>query len=231
MVRFKSTAIKGGAVALFALAVVAAAAPAAPAEKFNEQAEGFVREVFNAAKATAAQSGTREEIAQRLAAFVQKRVEINALSRFAVGGYWNRTSAKEQARFKTLFGTHLALMFGRYVGQIVGQKLKIERVIPAAGDPRDVIVLTKLVHGTDNSVHFDWRVRPTDNGIKIVDVIIQGTSMAVAQRHEFMSIIRANNGSVQALNDKLEARVQKLKNGAGDTSVAQRPNLAPTSSD
>lgn len=214
--------------ALFALAVVAAAAPAAPAEEFNEQAQRFVLEVFAAAKATAAQSGTREETAQRLSAFVEKRVELNALSRFAVGGYWNRASAKERTRFTKLFGTHLALLFGRYVGHIAGHSLKIDRVIRAAGGPRDVIVLTKLVQQNGEVVHFDWRVRPTDKGIKIVDVIIQGTSMAVAQRHEFMSIIRQNDGSVQALNDKLEARMRK--NGAGDTSVAQRPGFVPTKS-
>jgi phospholipid transport system substrate-binding protein len=62
----------------------------------------------------------------------------------------------------------------------------------------------------------DWRVVRGDDAMAIVDILVEGISMAVTQRSDFASVIQSRGGKVagllQALRDKA---------GSGEQSVAQ----------
>ena len=46
-----------------------------------------------------------------------------------------------------------------------------------------------------------------NNGLKIVDVEVEGVSMALTEREEFASIIQRNGGSVASLNQAMQQKL------------------------
>ena len=59
-------------------------------------------------------------------------------------------------------------------------------------------------------VKIDWRVITKDiDRPLIIDVIIEGVSLAKVQKEEFNSIIQSNNGNIDALFKNLKKFVEK----------------------
>jgi phospholipid transport system substrate-binding protein len=57
----------------------------------------------------------------------------------------------------------------------------------------------------------DWQVNNVKGQNKIVDVRIEGVSMSVTQREEFTTVIRQNNGDINALLKALRKKIAYLK--------------------
>ena len=55
-----------------------------------------------------------------------------------------------------------------------------------------------------------WRVREKGNDFKIVDIIIEGVSLAQASRSEYTSFIKNNPGGLDALITDLRNKLEKL---------------------
>ena len=53
----------------------------------------------------------------------------------------------------------------------------------------------------------DWRVRPRGDGLKVIDVAVEGVSMSVTQRSEFSSVIQRGGGQIESLLQTLRQRV------------------------
>ncbi|MDP6174074.1 MAG: ABC transporter substrate-binding protein, partial [Rhodospirillales bacterium] len=55
---------------------------------------------------------------------------------------------------------------------------------------RDVLVSTRLFRSSGPAVRAAWRIRAMNGGYKILDIMVEGVSMALTQRAEFASVIR-----------------------------------------
>jgi phospholipid transport system substrate-binding protein len=60
--------------------------------------------------------------------------------------------------------------------------------------------------GAEN-IRVDWRLRADNSDFRILDVIVEGLSMAVTQRDEFASVIQSKGGKVAGLLDVLRQKV------------------------
>ena len=49
------------------------------------------------------------------------------------------------------------------------------------------------------SARVDWRVRESEKGLKIIDVVVEGVSMALTQRDEFAAVLHKNGGKFGSL--------------------------------
>jgi phospholipid transport system substrate-binding protein len=73
---------------------------------------------------------------------------------------------------------------------------------------RDNLVQSEMVLVDGRKIPVHWRVR---NGkkFKIVDVLVEGVSMAITQRDEFSSIINQNGGKIDGLLAALRKKTGK----------------------
>ena len=68
-------------------------------------------------------------------------------------------------------------------------------------------MVNSILVGTDQrpEVKIDWRVNTKNpNKPMIIDLIIEGLSLARTQKEEFSSIIESNDGDINALFDTLK---------------------------
>ena len=65
---------------------------------------------------------------------------------------------------------------------------------------RDTLVNTSLLRSGKAPVAIDWRVRRKKD--KVIDVVVEGISLAVSQREEFSTYLQSNN--IAKLIDRLK---------------------------
>jgi phospholipid transport system substrate-binding protein len=123
--------------------------------------------------------------------------DVDLVSRFALGRFWNQASEAERREYRRLFEEFVIATYARRLGGYSGETLSVG----AARDLSDkgAIVDSQIIRPKDPPVNVEWRLRRAGSGWRIVDIVVEGISMAVAQRSEFASVIANNGGTVEAL--------------------------------
>ncbi len=127
--------------------------------------------------------------------------DMKTIGRFALGTYWNTASPKQQAEYQKLFEAMIVRVYSARFNEYNGQKLDVGTV---RADGKDMVVTSYIVPPTGSKIRVDWRVRNRDAGYKVVDVIIEGVSMAMTQRSDFSSVIQRGGGDIQVLINHLK---------------------------
>ena len=130
---------------------------------------------------------------------------IRAIGRFLLGPYWKKATDQQKEEYFQLISDWIvktyAIRFGGYTNErfsIIGTR--------ANPNDNDVFVASRIEKpGSSVSYKADWRVRETKAGYKIIDIEVDGISMALAQQSEFKSVARRNGieGLLQILRQRI----------------------------
>lgn len=127
--------------------------------------------------------------------------DMSTIGRFALGTYWNGASQAQRTEYQKLFEAMIVRVYSARFNEYNGQDLVVGDV---REDGKDMVVTSHIVPASGPKVRVDWRVRNRGQGYKIVDVIIEGVSMAMTQRSDFSSVIQRGGGDIQVLIDHLK---------------------------
>jgi len=154
------------------------------------------------------QLGDSDRKAQ-LATLLRANFDTPRIARFVLGRYWNGASEPDRTRFTDLFGQWVVRTYSERFKEYSGESVKVTG--SRAESDTSAVVASQLIHvnGTPPA-QVNWHVRKEDSGYKIVDVEVEGISLALTERDEFSAVIQRGNGSVATLNDQLQ---QKLASG------------------
>lgn len=179
---------------------------------FEAQATRFVKGTVQTASQLAAKTAGKsdkrlaERQQRRVSALVARRVETQSISRFVLGPYLRHASESDRKRFEKALPDYLARLLTSELGAFAHRTLTINEVVPTGRPEGDVLVLSRIAGRTGLPLRVDWRVRPTEAGPKLVDVIVEGLSLAVAQREAFIGELRRNGGKLEKLITRLEGK-------------------------
>jgi phospholipid transport system substrate-binding protein len=123
--------------------------------------------------------------------------DIRTIGRFVLGRYWNEASESQRQEYLSLFQTMIVETYSRRFEGYSGETLVVKST-RAVGDRGDTMVQTEINQISGPPVGVDWRVRRSDRGYRVVDVIVANVSMSVTQRDEFASVIQ-QSGSIDGL--------------------------------
>lgn len=141
---------------------------------------------------------------QRKAEFkklLQDSFDMNAIGRFSLGRYWNVATDAERKKYLSLFERMIVEVYSRRFGEYKGEGFS---VVSARGDGKsDAIVTSHIISDKGQKITLDWRVRQKGSSYKVIDISVEGVSMATTQRSEFASIIQRGGGQIQVLLDHL----------------------------
>ncbi len=163
----------------------------------------------------AIQSLTTKDIARaerivRFRKFFKKRFAVRGIGKWILGRYWRKASKDERAEYLRLFEDLMVVSYVDRFASYAGERLKLIKTIP--DNATTTTVYTEIVQPTGGpSVRIDWRVGSRNNRYKIVDVIVEGTSMSNTLRSDFGSIIRQKGGSIAGLISALREKTASLK--------------------
>jgi phospholipid transport system substrate-binding protein len=123
--------------------------------------------------------------------------EVETIGRIALGRYWRGATPAQQAEYRRLFPRYL-------IDRIVSRFARHGRASIAFTDARPakrnfVIIESRVTFPGRSSVSVDWLVRNAEGGPRVIDLIVNGLSLAVTQRFEFTAIIESHGGDLEGL--------------------------------
>ena len=124
--------------------------------------------------------------------------DIPLIARFVLGRYWRQASDAERAEYLKLFDELVVQTYARRFNEFNAARLRVLSV-SRPNEDNDVIVAVEGALQGKPPVRMDVRVRQSAAQFKIIDLSIEGISMAVTQRDEFSSVIQRGGGRIEAL--------------------------------
>lgn len=168
-------------------------------EKALKQAEAFVEKIIDEATTKLGEGVEDDALKAFFKKVLDRDFDVDKIARFSLGRYWRTASSAQQKEYVSLFRDMVVNVYAQRFGEYNGQTLEV-RGARAEGS-KDIIVSSVLLGqkgGPD--VDVDWRVREGAGGrFKVIDVIVEGVSMALTQRSEFASVIQRGGGDVSVL--------------------------------
>ena len=145
---------------------------------------------------------------ERLARFRQlfdRDFDTGIISRFILGRYWRLASGPQREEFRQLFTQYISMVYSQRLAPYEGSRLS---VLGTRGGPDGTLVQSRIERPGGQPVAIDWRMTPIGDTWKIVDVIVEGVSMAATQREEFAAVIQRDGGAVDGLLSEMRTRIQ-----------------------
>ncbi len=189
-------------------------APPAGADDANPAAAAFMQSLGS--KALMELTDPALPQAERRARFrtlLDEHFDMAAIAKFTLGRYWRIATEEQRTEFRQLFEDFIVQSYSTRFAEYHGEGFV---VTGSAIDERGTtVVRSKVDMPSSEDIRVDWHLRAADGGFAIVDIVVEGVSMAVTQRSEFASVIQSRGG-IAGLLDALRAKnAQSADSSAG----------------
>ena len=164
----------------------------------------FVQSTVNRASQTLSKDISKKEKMLELQDLAKDTVDIKGIGFYTLGKYRKEISEDQKVQYSKLFEDYFLKSFSSRLSEYSNPKINV--VSKDEKNDKYTIVSSILVATKDRpEVKIDWRIY-TKNPDKplIRDLIIEGLSLARTQKEEFASIIKSNNGNIEALFESLK---------------------------
>jgi phospholipid transport system substrate-binding protein len=211
----------------------APAAPAAPATKINRPVdksapaastaastaakaplpntpENFVSSLSQRAISSLTASGISDaERETRFRELFLSSFDDLTIDRFVLSSYWRVATEAQRGAFRDLFREVLVRTYASRFAGYHGETLTVQdsQAVPQGGG---AVVRTVLNRNAEPPVQIDWRLSQSADGqYRVIDLVVEGVSMSVTQRNEYLALIQRNGGNFDALIAALQQRLDK----------------------
>lgn len=211
---FRIQSMLGALMLVFVLALPASALAAQDPQKF---VDGMAKQAFAALGDT---SLSEPERVEKLRVLLNARVDMPRVGRFVLGANWRRADAAQQAEYLKLFSEYV---IASYAGRLKEYTGSIVRIKDTADNGNGEYIVTTLISqpGAPQPVRVDWRVREGGGELRIIDLMIEGISMALSQRSEFGSLIQKNGGDISVLLARLRDVASTIDTTGGPVTLTR----------
>ena len=139
-----------------------------------------------------------QEKEARFGKLFDENFDIPSISRFVLGKYWKSATTTQKKEFIVTFRNYIVKTYSSRFSEYTGEKLTLINS-ENESNPKLFIVHTALNREDAPPIKVDWRVGLKKDRYVILDIIIEGISLAITQRSEFVSVIDQNDGNVDNL--------------------------------
>ena len=124
---------------------------------------------------------------ERFRRLLVDNLDVDSVSRSALGRYWRRASDVQLARYQAVYVDYVLATYGGLFGHYSVQTLRVTGSRPVSD--AQALVEASIESSGGPPITLAFHVRRTDDGFKLVDVLVEGISMLVTQRSDFASVI------------------------------------------
>ena len=163
------------------------------------EADIFIQSVVNRAAKTLGGNLTKQERMEKLKVIARDTVDIDGIGRYTLGSYKNEITDSQMTEYKVLFRQYFLKSFSSRLAEYSNPEIE---VISKKKLNKNYTMVSSILVSTEKrpEVKIDWRVSTKNpDNLLIMNLIIEGLSLARTQKEEFSSIIQGNNGDINAL--------------------------------
>lgn len=212
------TLIKSIFMAFFALLSLALApAMAQDADTAANDPDGafaFISELSsNAIKVLDDPQLTQDERNDEFRRLLREGFDLDYIGRLVLGRHARNANKNQLESYKSVFPEYVLQIYSNRLKERGDETFEVDSTTPAG--KRDLYVRSRIVRPDGPDVAADWRVRKIEGAFRIVDLKIEGISMAITQRDEFSAKVNA---------DGIDALITFMREQTGtDTPSASAP--------
>jgi len=145
---------------------------------------------------------TRDDRVARFRDLIERELDIPLIARFALGRYWRAASDEQRQAYLAAFARFIVRTYASQLGGAGVTGFAVTRAQPAGS--RDFLVFTRVSRSDGAPIDTAWRLRRRDGRYLIVDLVVEGVSMALTRRQEFAAFIRADGDDIDGLIARLK---------------------------
>ncbi len=143
---------------------------------------------------------------------LSQSVDLPRVGRFVMGANWRRATPAQQAEYQSLFKDYIIAAYAGRLRAYTDAAITVKTTTPM--DKGEYLVSSLIKRpGNPEPIHVDWRLREVEGKLLVLDMTIEGISMALTQRSEFASIIQQNGGDINVLLTRLREAAAPLDAG------------------
>jgi phospholipid transport system substrate-binding protein len=180
--------------------------------------EEYVRTNANDALASLNAPGvTPENRRLQFQEYMDQFANLDAVAKFAIGKYSKRFDEEELDAYVASFRAYALAVYEYYFNAYKGKDVKVTGSTDRT--TRDSIVDTKIVREDGEEMDVRWRVLNRGGKYQVVDIALNAEGnliwLGIEQRAQFMSVLDKNNGSSEALINKIDSMTADLVSRRG----------------
>jgi len=182
-------------------------AAASNAEDRSHRAEKLVNDLsLNAKDILSRKEKSLEERESHLIQSIGDNFHLVFIGEFVVGPDWGKMSEMQQEEFIELFQDFYLRAYSSQLGGYPEDELVIISTLKKGS--KDSFVITELNRPKRQTVSIHWRIREFEDKPQIIDILIDGTSVAFSHREGFSKVLK--NDGIEGLIDLLKIRAERL---------------------
>ena len=169
----------------------------------------FVQETADRASEALNKRLSKEEKMEQLKIIAKKNVDIQGIGNYSLGTYRKTISDQKKNKYFDIFEKYFLKTFASRLAEYTDPKIRVDSQ-KKLNDKYTMVSSTLLATDKKPELKIDWRVVTKDpDKPLIIDVVIEGVSLAKVQKEEFTSIIQNNDDNINALFNNLKEFVKK----------------------
>ena len=169
----------------------------------------FVQETADRASEALNKRQSKEEKMKILKVIAKETVDIKGIGYYSLGAHRKKISDQNKIEYFEIFEKYFLKSFSSRLAEYTDPRIRVDSQ-KKLNEKYTMVSSTLLATAKKPEIKIDWRV-VTKNPDKplIIDVVIEGVSLAKVQKEEFNSIIQNNDGDINALFINLKEFVNK----------------------
>ena len=178
-------------------------------KSFSLEPEEFVQSVVNQASLILTKNFTKEQKIEKLKSIAEEAVDIRGIGYYSLGAHRKNLSDDKKKEYLDIFKKYFLKSFSSRLAEYTDPKIRVDSK-EKLNEKYTMVSSVLLATEEKPEVEINWRI-VTKNPDKplIIDVVIEGVSLAKVQKEEFNSIIQSNNGDINALLTSLKEFINK----------------------
>mgnify|MGYP001220462944 CR=1 FL=1 len=175
----------------------------------SPEAEKFIEIFGNKAIQSLTEDGlTNQDRMDRFRKLYKEDFATEAIARFVLGPYWKKSSEEDQSKFAQLLEDYVVFSYAPKWKNYSGETFAVYDSISES--TKIILVRSDVTPKKGEVIKLDWRVGSDGANFRIYDITVEGVSMIITQRSEFMSVIKNGGGTISPLINALEAKLEEL---------------------
>ena len=174
--------------------------------KFSHALEptDFVQSTIDKASEILSSDNSKDKKIAELRNIAKNTVDIRGIGFYSLGSHRKSLDSDQKKEYLKIFEQYFLKSFSSRLAEYSDPKIRVDSQEKL--NEKYTMVSSTLLAGDDKpEVKIDWRIVTKDpNNPLIIDVIIEGVSLAKVQKEEFNSIIQSNNGDINMLFTSLQ---------------------------
>ena len=164
----------------------------------------FVQSTIDKASEILSSDNSKDEKIVKLRDIAKNTVDIRGIGFYSLGSHRKSLDSDKKKEYLKIFEQYFLKSFSSRLAEYSDPKIRVDSQEKL--NEKYTMVSSTLLAGDDKpEVKIDWRIVTKDpNNPLIIDVVIEGVSLAKVQKEEFNSIIQSNGGDIKALFTTLQ---------------------------